>query len=45
MSERYDKVKRDRKLRLEWAETCGYGFDLPSAVPVVPEPDEGKEAA
>lgn len=29
MSERFDNIKRDRKMRLEWAERCGYGFDLP----------------
>ncbi len=29
MSERYNNIKRDRKNRLEWAERCGYGFDLP----------------
>jgi integrase len=45
MSERYDKVKRDRKLRLEWAERCGYGFDLPSTVPAVLDLDAGKETA
>jgi len=29
ISERYYNIKRDRKTRLEWAERCGYGFDLP----------------
>jgi integrase len=29
MSGYYDNIKRDRKTRLEWAERCGYGFDLP----------------
>lgn len=32
MSELYNKIKRDRKKRLEWAERCGYDFDLPPAV-------------
>jgi integrase len=32
MSDLYDQVKADRKLRLHWAERCGYGFDLPSDV-------------
>lgn len=36
MTELYDKVKRDVELRRELAESCGYGFDLPSC-PVVPE--------
>jgi len=29
ISERYNNIKGDRKNRLEWAERCGYGFDLP----------------
>lgn len=29
ISERYYNIKLDRKTRLEWAERCGYGFDLP----------------
>jgi len=37
MSDRYDKGKEDHSLRKEWAETCGFGFDLPSVVPVVPK--------
>jgi integrase len=36
MSDRYDKIKRDRRKRVEWAEICGYGFSLPqsSSVPL-----------
>jgi integrase len=35
MSERYDKIKRDRRKRLEWAEICGYGFNLPHSSDVL----------
>jgi integrase len=45
MSERYDKVKRNLKLRRSKAESCGYGFDLPSAVPPVLESGPIDEAA
>jgi integrase len=45
MSELYDKIKRNRKKRLEWAERCGYGFDLPPAVLLYGKPDELAEAA
>lgn len=45
MSELYDKIKRDRKKRLEWAERCGYGFDLPPAVLLYGKPDDLAEAA
>lgn len=37
MQERYDKIKRDTKCRRMWAETCGYDFDLPLDVPIVPK--------
>jgi len=45
MSERYDKIRRDRKKRLEWAERCGYDFDLPSAVLLYRNQGENKLAA
>ena len=45
MSDLYDKVKRDLKLRRYWAEHCGYGFDLPQAVLVVPSSELRDEAA
>ena len=45
MSERYDKIKRDRKKRLEWAELCGYGFDLPQSSVVLLYREEGEVAA
>jgi len=35
VSERYYNFRRDRKTRLEWAERCGYGFDLPQFPPHV----------
>jgi len=44
MSERYDKIKRDRKKRLEWAEICGYGFDLPQSSVVLLYRQKGKDA-
>lgn len=40
MSARYDKIKEDDAFRLEWAEKCGIGFDLPSVVPNVPKIEE-----
>lgn len=40
MTDLYDKVGEDRQFRLEWAEKCGIGFELPdfglSFVPNVP---------
>lgn len=40
MTDLYDKVKEDLQFRLEWAEKCGIGFELPefglSIVPSVP---------
>lgn len=36
MSDLYDKVKWDVALRKYWAKKVGYGFDLPSVVPNVP---------
>ena len=44
MSELYDKIKRDRKKRLEWATRCGYDFDLPP-VPLYGEQGRDAEAA
>jgi len=37
MDDLYDKVKEDVALRKKWAEQCGFGFDLPSIVPMVPK--------
>ncbi len=37
MDDLYDKVKDDVALRREWAEKCGFGFELPSVVPNVPK--------
>jgi hypothetical protein len=37
MSALYDKIKDDNPFRLEWAEKCGIGFELPSVVPNVPK--------
>ena len=37
MSDLYDKIKEDVAFRRKWAERCGFGFELPSVVPNVPE--------
>ncbi len=37
MSGLCDKTKEDEKFRREWAEKCGFGFELPSVVPNVPK--------
>ena len=37
MSKHYDAIDADDATRLEWAEKCGIGFDLPSVVPHVPQ--------
>jgi len=40
MSALYDKIKEDVAFRGEWAEKCGFGFELPSVGPNVPKTDE-----
>src|ERR1017187_7421566 len=40
MDELYDKIKEDVKFRRESAQTCGFGFELPSVVPNVPKKEE-----
>lgn len=45
MTDLYDKIKNDRQLRLEWAERCGYGFDLPTVVPLYWKQGQNEEAA
>jgi integrase len=45
MSDLYDKIKEDVAFRRKWAERCGFGFELPSAVPSVPKTPEEAEAA
>ncbi len=42
MTDLYDKIKHDLSFRKEWAEHCGFGFELPSVVPNVPK-TEGKD--
>jgi len=39
MGDLYDAIGEDEALRREWAERCGFGFELPSVVPVVPTID------
>jgi len=43
MSDLYDKIKEDVAFRSEWAEKSGYGFELPSLVPNVPNCTEEAE--
>ena len=47
MTDLYDKVKEDLQFRLEWAEKCGIGFDLPefglSTVPNVPNVPKNRD--
>jgi hypothetical protein len=49
MTDLYDKVKDDQAFRLEWAEKCGIGFEIPgfglSVVPNVPKIDENTQIA
>lgn len=40
MADLYDKIKDDVAFRREWAEKCGFGFNLPSVVPSVPRSEE-----
>jgi hypothetical protein len=40
MSDLYNKIKEDVEFRKEWAEKCGFGFELPSVVPNVPKKTE-----
>ncbi len=44
MSDLYDKIKEDVDFRREWAEKCGFGFELPSVVPSVSKAEETDEA-
>jgi integrase len=37
MSDHYDKIREGVVFRKEWAEKCGFGFELPSVVPNVPK--------
>jgi len=40
MDDLYDKIKEDVEFRKEWAERCGFGFNLPPVVPNVPKKEE-----
>jgi integrase len=44
MSDLYDKIKEDLRFRRQWAERCGFGFELPSVVPNVPKTASKTEA-
>ena len=45
MSGLYDKIRENVAFRKEWAEECGFGFELLSVVPNVPKIVEKAEAA
>jgi integrase len=45
MDDLYDKIKEDVKFRREQAESCGFGFELPSVVPNVPKKAPKTKAA
>lgn len=40
MADRYDMIKDNLPFRLQMAEECGFGFELPSCVPTVPSCDQ-----
>ena len=42
MSDLYHKIKEDDEFRLEWAEKCGLGFELPPIGPNVPKTEENE---
>jgi integrase len=44
MSALYNKIKHNPRRRREWAERCGYGFELPPLVLVVPVTAASAEA-
>jgi hypothetical protein len=45
MGDLYDKIKEDVEFRKEWAEKCGFGFELSSVVPNVPKMEENSITA
>ena len=45
MSDLYAKIKADAVFRREWAERCGFGFQLPLVVPNAPKCTEKTEVA
>jgi hypothetical protein len=45
LSDLYDKIREDVAFRKIWAEKSGFGFELPSVVPSVPNIAEKTEAA
>ncbi len=45
MGDLYDKIKEEVEFRKEWAERCGFGFELGSVVPNVPKKEENSLAA
>ena len=42
MGDRYDMIADNLPFRLQTAEECGFGFELPSCVPTVPSCDPGQ---
>jgi hypothetical protein len=45
MSDLYDKIREGDPFRRVWAEKSGFGFELPSVVPNVPQKEDQSEAA
>lgn len=43
MTDLYDKIKEDVIFRRNWAERCGFGFELTPVVPIVPRVDGNDE--
>jgi hypothetical protein len=44
MGDRYNMIRHNRPFRLQMAEECGFGFELPSLVPNVPNSEPQKAA-
>jgi hypothetical protein len=40
MGDLHGKIKKDVEFRKEWAEKCGFGFELPSVQPSAPKKEE-----
>ncbi len=45
MDDRYDMIEDNLPFRLQMAEECGFGFELPSLVPTVPNSDQNQSAS
>jgi len=43
MGDLYDKIREDVEFRKEWAEKCGFGFELSPVVPNAPNVPRNEE--